>query len=200
MPTKKAEQAARTKDALEAVARELFETRGFAAVSAEEIVGAAGVTRGALYHHYGGKEGLFEAVAEAAMQRLHDKLLRAAAPATDALEGLKQGARRFLELSSEPRTQRVLFVDAPVVMGWQRWRQMDARYGFGLILRALDVAVAQGRMRAASREVVAHLLLSAMIEASMLVANSSQKASARAEAEAVVGRLIDGLCEESKDG
>jgi AcrR family transcriptional regulator len=193
MPTK-AKQAAQTREALEGVARELFETRGFAAVSAEEIVVAAGVTRGALYHHYGGKEGLFEAVAEAAMQRLHDKIVRVAGSGTDALEGLKQGARRFLELSSAPRTQRVLFVDAPVVMGWQRWRQMDARYGFGLILRALDGVVAQGRMRSASRDVVAHLLLSALIEASMLIANSAQKANARAEAEIVVERLIDGLC------
>ena len=193
MPTK-AKQAAQTREALEGVARELFETRGFAAVSAEEIVVAAGVTRGALYHHYGGKEGLFEAVAEAAMQRLHDKIVRVAGSGTDALEGLKQGARRFLELSSAPRTQLVLFVDAPVVMGWQRWRQMDARYGFGLILRALDGVVAQGRMRSASRDVVAHLLLSALIEASMLIANSAQKANARAEAEIVVERLIDGLC------
>jgi AcrR family transcriptional regulator len=193
MPTK-AEQAAQTREALEGVARELFETRGFATVSAEEIVAAAGVTRGALYHHYGGKEGLFEAVAEAAMQRLHDKLVRAAGSSTDPLEGLKQGARRFLELSSAPRTQLVLFVDAPVVMGWQRWRQMDARYGFGLILRALDRVVAQGRMRSTSREIVAHLLLGALIEASMLIANSSQKANARAEAETVVGHLIDGLC------
>src|SRR5262245_55981064 len=104
---KKADQAAQMRATLEAVARELFETRGFAAVSAEEIVATAGVTRGALYHHYGGKEGLFEAVAEAAMQRLHDNIARATTGAArDPIEALKLGVRRFLELSAAPRTQR----------------------------------------------------------------------------------------------
>jgi AcrR family transcriptional regulator len=194
MLNKKAEQAALTRDALEAAARELFETRGFAAVSADEIVAAAGVTRGALYHHYDGKEGLFEAVAEAAMKRLHDNIVRSAGSATDAVQGLKQGMRRFLALSSAPRTQRVLFIDAPAVLGWHRWREMDSRYGLGLLLRAIDGAVTQGRMRVASRDMVAHLLLSAMIEASMLVAHSPHKAGARSQAEAVIDQLIDGVC------
>jgi hypothetical protein len=77
---------------------------------------------------------------------------------------------------------------------------MDARYGFGLILRALDIAVAQGRLRPTSREVVAHLLLSAMIEASMLIVNSSRKVNARAEAEAMVSCLMNGLCKKPKGG
>src|SRR5262245_8144729 len=194
MVSKKAERSASTRDALEDAARDLFEARGFANVSAEEIVAAAGVTRGALYHHYDGKEGLFEAVAEAAMKRLHDNIVRAAGDATDAIQGLKQGVRRFLELSSAPRTQRVLFIDAPVVMGWHRWRQLDTRYGLGMMLRAIDGAITQGRMRALSREMVAYVLLSAMIEASMLIANSPHKSSARSEAEAVIERLIDGFC------
>src|SRR5262249_46283672 len=163
MENKKAQRAAQTRELLEAMARELFETRGFADVSADEIVAAAGLTRGALYHHYNGKEGLFEAVAEAAMRRLHEKTLRAAGSTTDALDALRQGVRRFLELSSAPRTQRVLFVDAPGVMGWHRWRQMDARYGLGLLKRAIEMAIAQRRMRAQSADMVAHLLLAAMI-------------------------------------
>ena len=194
MPGRKPEEAARTRGALEDAARELFETRGFVSASAEEIVAAAGVTRGALYHHYAGKEGVFEVVAEAAMKRLHDNIVRAAGNATDPVQGLKLGARRFLELSSAPRIQRLLFIDAPVVLGWQRWRELDTRYGLGLLLRAIEAAVAQRRMRVASPEMLAHLLLSAMIESSMLIANSPRKSSARAEAEELIERLIDAFC------
>jgi AcrR family transcriptional regulator len=194
VPGRKPEEAARTRGALEDAARELFETRGFVSASAEEIVAAAGVTRGALYHHYAGKEGVFEVVAEAAMKRLHDNIVRAAGNATDPVQGLKLGARRFLELSSAPRIQRLLFIDAPVVLGWQRWRELDTRYGLGLLLRAIEAAVAQRRMRVASPEMLAHLLLSAMIESSMLIANSPRKSSARAEAEELIERLIDAFC------
>ena len=190
---KKVEQAALTRASLEVTARELFETRGFAAVSAEEIVATAGVTRGALYHHYAGKEGLFEAVAEAAMKRLHDNIARAAGSARDPGEALRLGVRRFLELSAVPRTQRLLFVDAPVVLGWHRWRDMDARYGLGLLKQVIRLASAQTSTRAGPPDVVAHLLLGAMIEASMLIANAPHKADARAEAEAVLDRLIAGL-------
>jgi len=191
MKNTKAEVAARTRAALEAAARKLFETRGFAAVSAEEIVAAAGVTRGALYHHYQGKEGLFEAVAEAAMQRLHENIAPAPGTATDAVDSLKQGVRRFLELSAAPRTQRILFIDAPLVMGWQRWRQMDARYGLGLLKRAVAAGMAQGSLRPGPPEMVAHVLLSAMIETSMIIAAAPRKRDARAQAEAVLDRVID---------
>lgn len=191
MTNKKAEVAARTRAALEAAARKLFETRGFAAVSAEEIVAAAGVTRGALYHHYNGKEGLFEAVAEAAMQRLHENIAPAPGGATDAVDALKQGVRRFLELSAAPRTQRVLFIDAPLVLGWQRWRQMDARYGLGLLKRAVAAGMAQGCLRPGPPEMVAQVLLSAMIETSMIIAAAPRKREARAQAESLLDRVID---------
>jgi len=191
MPRRTPEEAARTRSALEDAGRELFETTGFGAASAESIVAAAGLTRGALYHHYDGKEGLFEAVVEAAMKRLHDNIARAATGASGPVEALKLGVRRFLELSSAPRTQRLLFIDAPVVLGWQRWRELDARYGLGLMLRAIEAAVAQRRMRVASPEMLAHMLLSAMIEASMLIADSPRKSSARAEAEDLIERLIE---------
>jgi len=190
---KKTEQAAAMREALEKVARELFETRGFAAVSAEELVAQAGVTRGALYHHYSGKEGLFEAVAEAAMARLHEHIARAAAAAPDGLAAIKLGMKRFLELGAAPRTQRVLFVDAPVVMGWQRWRQLDERYGLGLLIQAVELAMAQGKMRKQPPALVAHLLLSTMIEAAMLIANAERKAEVRADAERVLGQLLEGL-------
>jgi AcrR family transcriptional regulator len=190
---KKTESAARTRQALERAARDLFEQRGFAAVSAEEIVAAADVTRGALYHHYGGKEGLFEAVAEAAMRRLHENIAQAAAAGRDPLAALKLGISRFLELATAARLQRVLFIDAPTVLGWQRWREMDARYGLGMLQRGLEQAQSSGQMRRQDTRLLAHMLLSSLIEAAMLVARAPIKATARAEAEEMLLRLLAGL-------
>ena len=176
---------------LEEVARELFEVRGFGDISAEEIVADAGVARGALYHHYGGKEGLLEAVAEAAMRRLHDNIAKASLGASHPLGALKLGMQRFFELATAPRVQRVPFVDAPAVLGWQRWRKLDERYGFGLLKQGVDLAIAAGQLRPQASELVAHILLSATIEAAMLIANSPCKAELRDEAQAILARLID---------
>ena len=190
----KSRNAAQTCQALERAARELFEQRGFASVSAEEICAAAGVTRGALYHHYAGKEGLFEAVAESMMRRLHDNIAEAAGAAGgDPMAALRSGISRFLELATAPRLQRVLFTDAPTVMGWQRWREMDARYGLGLLQLGIEQAQSAGQMRSQDTRLLAHMLLSALIEAAMLVAQAPVKATARAEAEEMLLRLLAGL-------
>jgi AcrR family transcriptional regulator len=191
--TKKAESAAQTRASLEKVARELFEERGFDAVSAEEIVAAAGVTRGALYHHYDGKEGLFEAVVEAAMARLHRHIGSSAAGARDPLEALSLGIARFLELATAPRLQRVLFVDAPAVLGWQRWRKMDERYGLGLLKGAVEQAMKLGLLRRGSAELVAHIVMSGLIESAMVIAQAEDKAAARREAEEIMGRVLAAL-------
>ena len=191
---KKTESAAQTRQTLERAARELFEQRGFADVSAEEIVAVAGVTRGALYHHYAGKEGLFQVVAEAAMRRLHENVAQAASAAgADPLAAIRLGIGRFLELATAPRLQRVLFIDAPTVLGWRRWREMDARYGLGMLLVGLEQAQASGQIRKQDTRLLAHIVLSALIETAMLVAHAPVKASARAEAEDMLLRLLAGL-------
>jgi AcrR family transcriptional regulator len=190
---KKQESTARTRALLEQTARGLFEARGYAAVSSEEIVAQAGVTRGALYHHYDGKQGLFEAVAEAAMQRLHAHVAEAAGVARDPMDALRIGVRRFLDLATAPRLQRVLFVDAPAVMGWHRWRSMDERYGLGLLKQGVELAMATGQMRGASAQLIAHILLSALIEAALLAAHASNKAAAKHDAEEVLMKVLDGF-------
>src|SRR5258707_9726766 len=96
MKATKAAQTAATRGRLEKVAHELFAARGFEAVSAEELVAKADVTRGALYHHYDGKEGLFAAVVETAMRHLHAELVRETAGLTDPLAALARGIGVFL--------------------------------------------------------------------------------------------------------
>src|SRR5262249_6853379 len=188
----KEKQATATKAKLERVARDLFGTRGFAEVSAEELVARAGVTRGALYHPYNGKEGLYEAVVEGAMKELHEKLAAEAAGARDPLDGLARGIRAFLTRSTQPALQRVLLIDAPAVLGWHQWRKMDDRYGLGLLKRALAGGVKTGLLRDQDPDVMAHLLQGALTEAALVIARSRQPSKARKDAERAIASIVAG--------
>lgn len=191
MKATKTAQTAATKGKLETVARELFGARGFEAVSAEELVTKADVTRGALYHHYDGKEELFAVVVETVMGELHARLAREAAGQGDPLKALQLGLSVFLKACSEPSVQQILLVDAPAVLGWQRWRELDAKYGLGLLKQALTAAAAAGSLRGGDVDVSAHLLLGAITEAAMLIARAPNPAKARKAAERALTAVIE---------
>src|SRR5215472_9342458 len=114
-------------------ARALFGARGYAGVGTEEIVRAAGVTRGALYHQFRDKADLFAAVAEEVEAEIADRIAAGAAgAAADPLAGLRTGARLFLDACAEPDVERIILLDAPAVLGWEAWRDLAGRYGLGL--------------------------------------------------------------------
>ena len=188
----KAAQALETRRKLERIARRLFATRGFANVSAEEIVAAADVTRGALYHHYDGKEGLFEAVVDTMMQDVHAKLEKSASGASDPLQAIERGIGAFLKVCTDPSVQKLLLVDAPAVLGWRKWREMDAKYGFGLLKRALSAAMQAGLVRKQNVDLLTHMLLGALTETAMVVARSADTAKARGEAERALASMLAG--------
>lgn len=190
MQQTKAAQTQATKERMERVARELFARHGFAGVSAEELVAKAGVTRGALYHHYDGKEGLFEAVVDGVMQDMHAKLATAAAKHADPLEALEQGIGVYLKICADEKVQRILLVDAPAVLGWPRWRELDAKYGFGLVKQALSRAAKAGLLRQHDVDVLAHVLLGALTEAAMAVARSPHPAQMRKEVERALASVL----------
>src|SRR5215831_12328199 len=192
MAATKAEQGRSTRQKLERVGRGLFAARGFAAVSAEELVAAAGVTRGALYHHYDGKEGLFLAVLESVMRDLHERLVRASRAAKDPVQALEIGIAVFLKECTVQETQRILLIDGPAVLGWARWREMDARYGLGLLRQGLSSAMARGMLRRGDPEMESHVLLGALTEAAMVVARSTRPVRARRSAEQALRSLITG--------
>jgi AcrR family transcriptional regulator len=183
MKDAKAARALATRRKLEGVARRLFAERGFSDVSAEEIVASANVTRGALYHHYEGKEGLFEAVVEKLMQEVHERLEKSALEASDPLQAIARGISIFLKVCTEPATQRILLIDAPAVLGWPKWREMDARYGFGLLRRGLGAAVQAGLIKSQNVDVLTHILLGALTETALATARSDHPAEVRAQAE-----------------
>ncbi len=191
--SRKAEQTAATRAALIAAARELFAQRGYAAVGTEEIVRAARVTRGALYHHFAGKEDLFRAVFEEMEAELAQQLGEVAAGAAEPFEALRLGAGAFLDACNERAVQRIVLLDAPSVLGWEQWREIGERYGVGLVQIALEAAMDAGAIERQPVRPLTHLLLGALDEAALYVARAKNAKQARREVGAAVERLLEGL-------
>jgi AcrR family transcriptional regulator len=193
--TKHAERSEATRAALVAAARPLFAERGFAGVGTEEIVRAAGVTRGALYHQFADKRELFAAVFEQVEAKLSERIGAAAisSGAADPLAALRAGSTAWLDASTEPETQRIVLLDGPAVLGWERWRAIAMHYGFGLVETVLQAAIDAGQLAPQPVPPLAHVLIGAVDEAALYVATSADPARARAEVEAVLERLLAGL-------
>ena len=119
----KAKRSEETREALVAVATRIFGERGFAGAATEEIVAEAGVTRGALYHHFADKKELFAAVAEDLERCLCDRIAADVVGSTDARSMLEGGTDSFLAACLDPVLRQVLMIDAPSVLGWLRWRE-----------------------------------------------------------------------------
>lgn len=190
-----AERSGATRGALITAARSLFAERGYAGVGTEEIVRAAGVTRGALYHHFDGKRALFEAVYEQIEVELAERIAAGAlaANASSPLEAMRAGTEMFLAASTEPETQRIALLDGPAVLGWDRWREIAAAHGLGLIEATLQAAIDAGAIDPQPVRALAHVLMGALDEAAMLVARAEDPEAARAEVAGTLGALLDGL-------
>lgn len=186
-----AERSEATRAALIDAARPLFAERGYAEVSTEEIVRAAGVTRGALYHHFDGKRELFEAVYEQIEAELAERIAGGAlnSGAAAPLDAMRAGAEMFLRACTEREVQQIALLDGPSVLGWDRWREIGAEHGLGLIEATLQAAIDAGAIAAQPVRPLAHVLMGALDEAAMLVARAEHSEAARAE----VGRTIDSL-------
>lgn len=191
--TRKAEQAEATRSALIQAARELFAQRGYASVGTEEIVQRARVTRGALYHHFAGKEDLFRAVYEELERELVERIAAQAVSAQDPFEALKAGHRAFLDACEDPAIQRIALLDAPSVLGWEEWREIGMRYGFGLVRGTLEAAMEAGLIERQPVVPLSHLLLGAIDEAAMVVARADDGGRTRREVGAALDRYLDML-------
>ena len=190
-----AERTAATRARLLEAGRALFATDGYAAVSTQAIVDAAGVTRGALYHQFGDKAGLFDAVYEEVERDVVAAIMTriaAAAPATQ-LEAMRIGARLFLEECSSPKVQRIVLIDAPSVLGWDRWREVGMRYGLGIVEAMLMQAIADGAIPDQPTRPAAHVLLGALDEAALYVSRAADAAAALEQMFLVCDRLITGI-------
>ncbi len=193
-PRTKAAQREATTAALTKAARTLFAERGYANVGTEEIVKRAGVTRGALYHHFrGGKEELFRAIVVQISAEMAGSVRAVAVSIDDPWDALVGGIDAFLDACALPEVQRILLVDGPAVLGWDVWRTIDAEYGLGLLEGALERAIEAGRLPPQPARAAAHVLLGALDEAAMVVARADDPLAAREEMGQTVHRLLEGL-------
>jgi len=190
-----AERSAETRESLIAAARTLFAAHGFADVALETIVRAAGVTRGALYHHFPDKTELFAAAFEQVEGEVAARMGEAIASAneTDPIEVMRLGARFWLDACADPEIQRIVLVDAPAVLGWTRWTEIGNRYNTGLVRDMLTSAIQSGRIPPQPVEATALTMLGAMREATLYVALAQDHDQARREAGSVIDRLIGAL-------
>ncbi|MBV8930603.1 MAG: TetR/AcrR family transcriptional regulator [Mycobacteriaceae bacterium] len=190
-----AERTAATRAALVEAARKLFADRGFADVSTQVIVAAAGVTRGALYHQFADKAALFAAVYEQVERDLVADIAEQIMQAQplDPLEAMRFGAQLFLDRCAAPDVHQIVLIDAPAVLGWDQWRAVGMKYGLGVIEGMLAHAIAQGAIPQQPLRPTAHVLLGALDEAALYISRASDHEQARAEMDAVSERLLNGI-------
>jgi AcrR family transcriptional regulator len=192
-PRTKAAQHALTRKALLREGRKMFARAGYADAATEEIVRRAAVTRGALYYHFRDKRALFEAVVEDVARQIAQRIDAAALPARNALDGLLLGTHAFLDACLEPAARRIYLVDAPAVLGWHRWREIDSRHGMRTLRAGIDTMLTEYPDRALSAEVLTYLLSGALNEAVMWLNEAKDERAARRQIDRMLPLLFKRL-------
>lgn len=187
-----AERREATRAAILAAAQALFADRGFAATTVDAIAEAAGVAKGAVYHHFSSKEAVFEAVFESASVSLVGRVM-AAAQGRDLIDGVVAGTQEYFDACAEPALGRIILKDGPAVLGWERWREIDARHFGGMFPGVIRAAIDQGLMRRQPVAPLARLLLGAVTEAAVACAASETPAETGREHVQALGTLLQGL-------
>ena len=185
-------QGATTKASLLFAARELFGARGFTDTSLDEVVARAGVTKGALYHHFRGKEDLFAAVYEQVQHEVSDRVV-AEFLRPDAWEALQLGCDLWIDAHLDASVQRIAMREARAVLGWEAVRNVESRFGAVPLRGVLRRAVRQGRIAAFPLRPLALMLMGTLTEACFYVADADDQAQAREEVRTLVRRFLSGL-------
>ncbi|MEU9956336.1 TetR/AcrR family transcriptional regulator [Streptomyces sp. NPDC050982] len=192
MAVTRAEQRAATRRALLAEGRRRFSADGYHDVVLAEVARAVGVTKGAAYHHFESKAGLFRAVVAEVQRELGERVAESAERYDDPWERLRAGCRTFLAAGSDPAVRRILLVDAPTALGWDEWRAMDEESSARHLGEALEALVEAGIITEQPVEPLARLLSGAMNEAALWLARVADP-EAQARTEQALDRLLNGL-------
>jgi AcrR family transcriptional regulator len=190
---KRAAQGRATRGQLIEVATRLFAEHGYEGTSIEAVLSAAGVSRGALYHHFAGKEALFEAVVSAVSEQVTVKLTETVQGCADPLDAMRTAALAWIDLAADPVIQRVVLVDAPSVLGWDRWRAMDDGRTLGAMRVMLQAISDSGRLPAELVGPFSHMILAALDEIVLVIARAPDSEAALAEGRTAVQALLDRL-------
>lgn len=191
---KRAAQGRATRGQLIDVATKLFAEHGYEGTSIEAVLATAGVSRGALYHHFAGKEALFGAVLTAVTEGINKRLTEMIGASTDPVAALRTAAVAWISLARDPVVQRIVLVDAPAVLGWDQWRAVDDGSTLGHMRNMLQAVSDAGSLPAHLVEPFAHMILSALDEYAMVIARAPDPAAAveegRVAVEALLSRLL----------
>jgi AcrR family transcriptional regulator len=190
-----AERTSATRSALIGAARRLFAEHGYAGVGTQAIVDAAGVTRGALYHQFGDKRGLFEAVFDTVEEETISGAAEAvlAAGDLDPVETMLLAVDTFMEAIAAPGITRITMIDAPAVLGWEGWRARGEKYGLAVIEGLIIQAVDRGWMEPRPVRPLAHVILGMLDESALYITRAEDHDRALAEVRAVIAQFIRGL-------
>ncbi|MYS22682.1 TetR family transcriptional regulator [Streptomyces sp. SID4948] len=188
-----------TREALLAAGRDLFAARGYAATGTEDIVAAARVTRGALYHHFSDKADLFRAVMERSAREMAQRLIeqetaRAEAhPEHDAWTTLRLGFQSFLDACADPSFQRIVLIEGPAVLGHTVWDSLVDQHGYVLLAAALTEAMREGSIDELAVQPLTRMLAALISEASLYIARAEDQARAREDSGRALDRILAGL-------
>jgi AcrR family transcriptional regulator len=189
VPNKNVARGEATRSQLIEVATRLFAAQGYEDTSIDAVLREAGVSRGSLYHHFASKEALFEAVLEDVEAKVGERTLAATAGADGPVAALRAGCLEWIRVAGDPVVQRILLIDAPSVLGWERWRAMGER-PLGFIKAVLQLVADEGRMRADLVEPLAHVVLAAIDEVALLVARSDDPEAAMRSGSDAIDELL----------
>lgn len=188
-PGKRAAQGRATRDLLVDIATRLFAEQGYEDTSIEDVLNAAGVSRGALYHHFAGKEALFETALKQVEDRVTAGLLEVITDSPTALAALNAAALGWIAVAGDPAISRIMLIDAPSVLGWERWR-MSGGQALVAMRAMLQAVAAEGRLAPGLVNAFAHILMASLDEIALMIAQADDKAAAMAEGRTAVEELL----------
>lgn len=191
--SKRVAQGRATRDQLIEVATRLFAERGYEDTSIEAVLAAAGVSRGALYHHFAGKDALFEAVVASVDERINAEMGAAIGSEQDPVAVLHAGALKWIDLAGDPVIQRIVLTDGPAVLGWERWRTMDEGRTYEQARALLQAVADAGQLRQDLVNGFAHMILGAVDAMALVIARADDQKAALAEGRVAVEELLTRL-------
>ena len=194
---KNVERGQATRAHLVDVATRLFAERGYDGTSIEAVLAEAGVSRGSLYHHFPGKDALFWAVLEGVAARVGQQLADATRDAPDPVAALRAECLAWIRLADDQVVRQTALIDAPAVLGWERWRELDEQGSLRPIRAALQYAAEAGRIEPRHVDAFAHIVLATINEVALMIARADDPAATLTAGESAVAEFLDRLLGDS---
>ena len=193
MRSRRVDYTESTRQALVDSALDLFTKRGYAGTSLDAIVKRARVTKGALYHHFSGKQALFEAAFDLVETGAMNRLTEVVAGEGTAWDRAMAGIQAYVRVCLEPSYQRIVIHEAPVVMGWERWREAEEHFSYGLVRATVESLIDAGEIGPLPVEVTARILFGALSAGAETIASSADPKRSATEVTTTIVAVMEGM-------